>query len=99
MVGGKMFENLSIGVRTFLRDDKLFRVIEDVRRTLPGAQLIIADCGEMTEEKDSLYAELEREGHIHIDLPFDSGFGRMSNEIVDHLDRPYLLIASDDFDF
>jgi len=94
-----MFENLSIGVKTFLRDDKLFRVIEDVCRTLPGAQLIIADCGEMTEEKDSLYAELEREGHVHIDLPFDSGFGRMSNEIAYRLSRRLLLMASDDFDF
>jgi hypothetical protein len=66
---------------------------------MPDAQMIIADCGEMTEEKDSLYAELEREGHIHIDLPFDSGFGCMSNKIVDNLSRPYLLVASDDFDF
>jgi hypothetical protein len=53
----------------------------------------------MTEEKDSYYAELEREGHVHIDLPFDAGFGAMSNAIVDALDRKYLLIGSDDFEF
>lgn len=94
-----MFENISIGVRTFLRDDKLFHVVDNVRRMLPGAQMIIADCGEMTEQKDSLYAELEREGHIHLDLPFDAGFSAMSNSIVNALQRPLLLMASDDFDF
>ena len=61
--------------------------------------MIIADCGEMCEQKDSFYAELTREGHIHIDLPFDAGFGVMSNAIVDRLERPYLLMGSDDFDF
>lgn len=94
-----MFENLSIGIKTFLRDPQFFNTIQAIRTSLPNAQLIIADCGEMTEEKDSLYAELEREGHVHIDLPFDSGFGVMSNAIADKLQRPLLLVGSDDFDF
>jgi hypothetical protein len=94
-----MFEKISVGIKTFLRDDKLFNVINDIRCNMPGIQMIIADCGEMTEAKDGLYAELEREGHIHIDLPFDSGFGCMSNEIIYKLTRPFLLTGSDDFDF
>jgi hypothetical protein len=94
-----MFENISIGIKTFLRDPQLFAAVQGIRENLPGAQIIIADCGEMTEEKDSYYAELEREGHIHIDLPFDSGFGAMGNAIADRLERPLLLVASDDFDF
>jgi hypothetical protein len=32
-------------------------------------------------------------------LPFDSGFGAKSNRIAQVLKRPYLLAASDDFDF
>jgi hypothetical protein len=94
-----MFENLSIGIKTFLRDEQLFNTIQAIRENLPGAQMILADCGEMTDEKDGLYAELVREGHIQIDLPFDAGFGAMSNSIVDALQRPYLLMGSDDFDF
>ena len=94
-----MFENISIGIKTFLRDQQLFNTIHAIRENLPGAQMIIADCGDMTEEKDSFYAELERAGHIHIDLPFDSGFGVMSNAIADRLERPLLLMGSDDFDF
>jgi hypothetical protein len=94
-----MFENISIGIKTFLRDEQLFNTVDAIRTNLPGAQMIIADCGDMTEAKDGLYAELEREGHIHIDLPFDAGFGRMSNAIARDLERPYLLVGSDDFDF
>lgn len=94
-----MFENISIGIKTFLRDEQLFNTIQAIRTNLPGAQMLIADCGEMTDEKDSLYAELERDGHIHIDLPFDAGFGAMSNAIADRLTRPRLLVGSDDFDF
>ena len=94
-----MFQQISIGIKTFLRDPQLFNTIDAIRRNLPDVRMIIADCGEMTEEKDSLYAELTREGHVHIDLPFDAGFGAMSNAIVDKLRRPLLLVASDDFDF
>jgi hypothetical protein len=94
-----MFENIAIGIKTFLRDEQLFNTIQAVRENLPGAQLIIADCGESTEAKDGLYAELIREGHVQIDLEFDAGFGSMSQSIVDVLERPYLLIGSDDFDF
>jgi len=94
-----MFENISIGIKTFLRDEQLFNTIHAIRKYYKNTQMIIADCGEMTEEKDGLYADLVREGHIHIDLPFDAGFGRMSNAIADRLTRPYLLMGSDDFDF
>ena len=94
-----MFENISIGIKTFLRDEQLFNTIQAIRTNLPGMQMLIADCGEMTDQKDGLYAELEREGHVHIDSPFDAGFGVMSNAIADTLKRPYLLVGSDDFEF
>lgn len=94
-----MLDKISIGIRTFLRDAKLFHCIDGIRKTMPEVQMIIADCGEHTEEKDGLYAELRRDGHIVIQLSFDAGFGAMSNAIVEALERPLLLIGSDDFDF
>lgn len=94
-----MFEKIAIGVKTFLRDECLFNTIQAIRTNLPGAKMIIADCGDHTEEKDGIYADLAREGHHTIQLPFDAGFGAMSNAIVGVLDRPYFLIGSDDFDF
>jgi hypothetical protein len=92
------FSRISIGIKTLLRDEKLFKAIDGIRRTMPGAQIIIADDGEHTEEKDGLYAELIREGHKVILCPYDSGFGYKSNEIVRVLDRELLLISCDDFD-
>jgi hypothetical protein len=94
-----MFSKISIGIKTFLRDEQLFNTIHAIQDNLPNAQMIIADCGDHTEEKEGVYADLARDGHHTIQLPFDAGFGAMSNAIVDVLDRPYLLIGSDDFDF
>lgn len=90
---------ISIGIRTFLRDGKLFAAIDGIQKNMPEVKMIIADCGDMTEEKDSIYADLIRGGHTVIHLDYDAGFGAMSNRIAEALDRPYLLIGSDDFDF
>ena len=93
------FSRISVGIKTFLRDEKLFYALGGIRINLPGAQIIVADDGEMTEEKDGVYAKLEREGHKVIRLPFDAGFGTKSNAIAGALSREFLLVGSDDFDF
>jgi hypothetical protein len=93
------FDKISIALKTFLRDPKLFVAANGIRRNLSGAKIIIADCGETTKKKDDFYDDLRRDGHTIITMDFDSGFGRMSNAIIATLDRPYLLIGSDDFDF
>lgn len=94
-----MFEKIDIGIKTFLRDEQLFHAIQGIKTNFPGARMVIVDDGEMTEEKDGVYTDLERAGHITDNLNFDSGFGRKSNRIVELSTRPYLLIASDDFEF
>lgn len=93
-----MLDRVAIGIKTFLRDEKLFKSLSDIRRTMPEVKIIVADCGEQNEEKDLIYADLIRDGHRVIILDFDAGFGSMSNAIVEALDRPMLLISSDDFD-
>jgi hypothetical protein len=92
-------KDIAIGIKTFLRDDKLFKAIDGIRQNLPNAQIIVADDGYSTEPKTKLYSELEKDGHIVIICPFDSGFGYKSNAIASKLDRLFLLIGSDDFDF
>jgi len=89
--------DVSILLRTFLRDDKLFNSIAAIKRNMSELHMIIVDDGEMTEEKDGIYADLIREGHTIILLPFDSGFGAKSNAGIQALVRPYILISSDDF--
>lgn len=90
---------ISIGIKTFLRDQHLFACIAGIQANLPECKIIIADDGEHTEEKDGVYGDLEKEGHQVIICPFDSGFGFKSNHIAEVLKTPYLLIGSDDFDF
>jgi len=93
-----MFEKIAIGIKTFLRDDKLFNTVAAIRRNLPGARMLIADDGDMTPEKYELYRDLIYENHRVIRLPFDSGFGAKSNAIIGVLSRDYLLVSCDDFD-
>ena len=90
---------VSIGVKTFLRDAKLLNTIAAISRTMPEVTMIIADCGDHSEEKDGIYADMAREGHTILQMPFDAGFGAMSNAIAGALKTEYLLIGSDDFDF
>lgn len=90
---------VSVGIKTFLRDEALFNTISAIQNTMPEVRMIIADDGEQSEKKDSLYADLTQKGHQIIICPFDSGFGFKSNRIVEALDKPYLLVGSDDFDF
>jgi hypothetical protein len=93
-------KDVSVGIRTFLRDDKLFRTIDGIRITMPETQMIIADdSGFISYKKIVLYAELKAEGHLVFTLPHDKGFGYKSNLIAKAVLRPYLLIGSDDFDF
>lgn len=94
------FEPVAVLVKTFLRDGFLYRTLDAVPRVLPGAKIVLVDDGYEAARKISLYAELRRLGHACIWLPFDSGFGAKSNAAIPVLhDRPYTLIASDDFDF
>lgn len=97
------FSKISIGIRTFLRDDHLFQCVESIEDNMPGAQMIIVDDGNMSDKKGDLYCRLTNAGHVIETLPFDMGFGFKSNCIADIMtgwkDRPYLLMASDDFNF
>jgi hypothetical protein len=90
---------VAIGIRTFLRDDKIRRALAGIQTTMSEAKIIVADCGENTNRKEVMYQSLIKDGHTIIRLPYDAGFGAMTNTLIDALDRDFLLIASDDFDF
>ena len=93
------YSPISIGIKTFLRDHLLYNCITNIPQAMPGAKMIIADDGRVDSHKGDLYRRLNQQGHKTLVLPFDSGFGFKSNQIVSVLDTPFLLIASDDFDF
>jgi len=90
---------VSIGIKTFLRDEHLLSTITGIGTNLSSCEMVIADDGNFSVEKAMLYRELTSHGHVTEFLPFDSGFGFKSNWIARHFRRDYLLVASDDFDF
>lgn len=93
------FTRISVLIKTFLRDGFLLKCVEGIRKTMPGAKVIIVDDGHESSFKISWYANLRRLGHLCQWLPFDSGFGAKANEGTKNLDRQYVLIGSDDFNF
>lgn len=93
------FGDVCVMVKTFLRNGYLFKTVEGIQKTMPGAKIVIVDDGHETSFKISWYAKLRRMGHACAWLPFDSGFGAKANEAIKHCDRPFVLIASDDFNF
>lgn len=93
------FDRVCVQMKCLLRDGLMYRSTAGVLANLPGARLVIVDDGLESREKITYYAKLRAAGHTCAWLPFDSGFGAKSNEAIKYYDRPYVLIASDDFDF
>ncbi len=92
-------KNVSILIKTMLRDNYLFEAIAGIDATMPEAQMIIVDDGDPAPNKSMLYDKLRATGHVVLEMPYDSGFGKKSNEAIKHLTRPFLLVGCDDFDF
>jgi hypothetical protein len=97
MPEGTPFDNICVFISTFLRDGMLFRCIDSILEHMPGARMVIADDGAETKQKIKRYSELRRMGHTAFWLSFDSGFGAKRNAAIEHYDRPFTLIGSDDF--
>lgn len=98
---GKL-SKVSIFVKTFLRDGYLFRCVSGIHRTMPEAKMVIVDDGmegPRTASKITLYSQLRHDGHVCLNLDYDSGFGAKGNAAIPFFDREYVLIGSDDFDF
>jgi hypothetical protein len=90
---------VAVMIKTFLRDGYLAACLTGLERNFPDCKLVIMDDGYESREKIAKYSELRRRGHSCEWLPFDSGFGEKANAAIQHCDRDYVLIGSDDFDF
>src|ERR1035437_1690807 len=82
-------------IKTFLRDDYLFRCVESLRQFYPAVQIIVADDGHHTDEKTEKLSQL---GVQYIKLPFGSApICKARNLLVDAAQTPFVLIGDDDF--
>jgi hypothetical protein len=92
-------DRVSVLLKTFLRDGFLNCAAKGIQKVMPEVKMIIVDDGFETKHKITYYAGLRQQGHMTLWLPFDSGFGAKANAGSKVLDREYLLIGSDDFNF
>jgi len=86
-------------VKTFLRDGFLFACLDGLEKNFADCKIVVVDDGYEDGKKITRAADLRSKGHSWDVLPFDSGFGAKANRAIDHCDREYVLIASDDFNF
>ena len=68
-----------------------------MRTAYPEIEIVVADNGYHTPEKDKYYDELQAAGHKVVWLPFDKGLPAAQNAAIAATDREYLLTGHDDF--
>lgn len=90
--------NVTIFLKSFLRLGLLRDCIAGIRKNLPECSVLIID--DSSEAQNIKEYAVNRHGNLtSIYMPFDSGFGAKSNEMIGAVSTKYVLIASDDFDF
>lgn len=89
---------IAIGIKTFMREDNLFKVIDSIEKHFPYPyRLYIADdSGEVSDEKEYLYQRLRVKGHVIMRLPFNSGLSVGRNKIIQKAREDYILMTDDD---
>lgn len=90
---------VAVMIKTFLRDGYLQICLKGLQHSCSDMKVVVVDDGCESVEKIRKYADMLESGHSFQWLPFDSGFGAKANAAIPYLDREYVLIGSDDFDF
>lgn len=91
--------DILVSVKTFLRDDQLFRCVDSLLKTYPDLKVVICDDGHQNETKKRYYKSLTDAGHKVLILSFNSGMTKGRNHIVKNSESKYLLYVDDDFIF
>ena len=89
------YMSVALGTKVFSRDDKLRDLLNSVERH-PIDRVIVADDGETSDEKKSIYSSNWNFDLTVLDLEFDAGLGKGRNTIVNELEEDYLFIMDTD---
>jgi glycosyltransferase involved in cell wall biosynthesis len=90
-----MSGDIAVGVKVFSRTEKLQNLLESIEQQDIGA-VYVADDGEMTEEKSTLYGQDFEFDLTVYDLPYDAGLGYGRAHIVENFTEEYLLVVDSD---
>ena len=90
-------DKIAICIKTFLRDAVLYRTVEYIKRIMPYPyRLYIADDGRPSDRKALFYQQLKKDGHLVVELPFDSGLSLGRNALIKQVTEDYVLLLDDD---
>jgi glycosyltransferase involved in cell wall biosynthesis len=87
--------DLTLGIKTLLRPNCLFRLLESISTFYPGTKIVIVDDGpEPMQFQQAAAPEVQ-----YIKLPYDTGLGASRNVMIDAVKTPYFCYLDDDFVF
>ena len=91
-------DDVTVGIKTFYRTEKLAKTLASIVN-LDVKKVIVADDGEIDEEKERLYEKMSEMLPLEVlRLPYDSGLSYGRNRIVEKTKTKYLLIIDDDME-
>jgi hypothetical protein len=92
--------DFEILIKSFLRFDKLSRLVRSVRRHYPGVTIRIADDSPACAARDAAFRRLEGMGGcVLYPLPENVGISVGRNRLVREVGTPYFVLADDDLVF
>jgi GT2 family glycosyltransferase len=90
-----MLNDVTALIKTFIRDNYLFRCVSSLKKHYPDVHIIVADDGHTSDEKESKLIQLGVD--MYIRLPFNRGLPYGRNLLLQNLETKYFLIGDDDF--
>lgn len=85
---------VALGTKVFKRTNQLEELLDTVPEFV--TEVIVADDGEKTEKKKSLYSDNYKFELTVIDLEYDAGLGYGRKKIAQNLEKDYILIVDTD---
>ena len=90
-------DRIAVLIKTFLREDVLFKTVAAVKALMPGEyRIYIADDGTVSDRKAALYQQLRDEGHCVVQLAYNSGISAGRNALLRVISEDYILLIDDD---
>lgn len=90
--------DVTIGTKSFYRPERIKWCLESIYQTDLGFnEVIVADDGEITEEKKEIFQEYKEKLDLKVlDLKYDYGLGGSRNRVFQEMNGEYLLWVDDD---
>lgn len=87
-----MFDKITAVIKTFERSNKLYSLLDSIKKYYPKMKIIIVDDSQ--EDKNIVQENIK-----YFKLPFDIGLSAGRNFAINNIDTEYFLLLDDDYLF